>query len=171
MPLYGSDSRGAERLRRMYAGGSGNATARWFARLWARVFGLGLLPRRWVTLEVPGRSSGRSTRFPLGMADVDGRWYLVSMLGEGNWVRNVRANGGRATLHRGRRRPVLLREVPVAERAPIIRTYLRQVPGGRPHIRVPLDAPPADYEAVAADVPVFLVEPAGEGGGTGSDRS
>ena len=118
------------RLRAMYAGGRGDATARRFSRLWAAVFDLGLLPRRWVTLEVPGRRSGRLTRFPLGMADLSGRWYLVPMLGERcNWVQNVRAAGGRVTLRR--RRPVACRltEVPVAERAPIIRALPAEGPG------------------------------------------
>ena len=71
-----------ERLRAMYAGSQANATARRLARLWAAIFSLGLAPRRWVTLEVTGRRSGRATRFPLGMARLNGRWYLVSMLGE-----------------------------------------------------------------------------------------
>ena len=54
--------------------------------------GKGLIPGRWVTLEVPGRTSGKATRFPLGIMDVDGRSYLGSMLGNTcNWVRNVRA--------------------------------------------------------------------------------
>lgn len=75
----------------MYVDGRGDDTARWFARVWRWVFGAGLFPSRWVTLEVPGRSSGRTTAFPLGMADVDGRWYLVSTLGQCNWVANVRA--------------------------------------------------------------------------------
>ena len=46
-----------------------------------------------MTLEVLGRRSGLLRRFPLGMARLDGRWYLVSMLGEQcNWVQNVRAS-------------------------------------------------------------------------------
>ena len=122
------------RLRAMYAGGRGNPAARRFARLWASVFGLGLQPRRWVTLEVTGRRSGRVARFPLGMADWHGQWYLVSMLGEGcNWVQNVRAADGRAVLRRRRTVTCQLAEVPVAERPAIIRRYLEKVPGGRPH--------------------------------------
>ena len=39
-----------QQLREMYDGGRGNQTARRFARLWAKVFALGLFPRRWVTL-------------------------------------------------------------------------------------------------------------------------
>ncbi len=142
----------------MYQGGRGNETARRFARAWARVFRLGVAPKRWVTLEVRGRTSGRITRFPLGMADVGGDWYLVSMLGECNWVRNVRAAGGQATLARFRRRPVHLVEVPVEERPPILKRYLQKVPGGRPHVPVDKDAPVSDFARVAADYPVFRVE-------------
>lgn len=146
-----------DQLRDMYVGGVGNATARRFARRWARVFGTGLLPRRWVTLVVPGRRSGRPTSFPLGMADVDGRWYLVSMLGECHWVANVRAADGRAVLRRRRDRPVRLVEVPVADRGPILARYVDKVPGGRPHIPVGRGAPVAEFQAVAERYPVFEV--------------
>jgi hypothetical protein len=150
------------RLRAMYAGGRGNAAARRFARLWASVFGLGLQPRRWVTLEVPGRRSGKIVRFPLGMADWNGQRYLVSMLGEScNWVRNVRAANGRAVLRRRRAVTCQLAEVPLAERPAIIKRYLETVPGGRPHIPVSPTAPLHDFEAVAPDYPVFRVIPVG----------
>lgn len=141
----------------MYVGGHGNATARRYARSWNIAFRLGLLPRRWVTLEVLGRRTGRVTRFPLGMADVGGEWYLVSMLGECNWVRNVRAAEGRATLRRLRARPVKLVELPVAERAAVIRQYVRKVPGARPHISVDRHEAAAAFEAIAANHPVFRV--------------
>jgi polyisoprenoid-binding protein YceI len=148
----------ADRLWAMYAEGRGDTTARRWSHLWATVFSLGLMPKRWVTLEVPGRRSGRTTRFPLGMADLSGQWYLVPMLGERcNWVQNVRAADGRVTLRR--RRAVLCRlaEVPVAERAPAIRRYRQKVPGARPHIPVDRHAPLADFEAIAPHYPVFRV--------------
>lgn len=141
----------------MYAGGRGNDTARWYARLWSRLFSSGALPRRWVTLEVPGRKSGKTTSFPLGMADVDGRWYVVSMLGECSWVANVRAADGAAVLRRRRRRPVRLIEVPVEQRAPILQRYVDKVPGGRPHVAVPRGAPLAEFARVAPEHPVFEV--------------
>ena len=143
----------------MYVGGRGNATARRYARFWNMAFRLGVLPRRWVTLEVPGRRTGRVTRFPLGMADVGGDWYLVSMLGECNWVRNVRAAEGRAHLRRLRARPVRLVEISVAERAQVIRQYVGKVPGARPHVSVDRHQPVAAFEAIAADHPVFRVVP------------
>ena len=146
-------------LRAMYAGGRGNATARRFARLWAAVLGAGLLPRRWVTLEVVGRRTGRVTRFPLGMADWEGNWCLVSMLGNDcDWVRNVRAAGGLVTIRHGRARARHLVEVPVEERAPILKRYLQKVPGARPHVPVDRNAPLAEFEAIAARYPVFRVE-------------
>jgi polyisoprenoid-binding protein YceI len=150
-----------EGLRAMYQGGHAGAAARRFARLWAVIFALGLAPRRWVTLEVAGRRSGRVTRFPLGMADWAGEWYLVPMLGERcNWVRNVRAAQGRATLRHGRALECRLAEVPVSGRAPVIQRYLSKVPGARPHVPADPRAPLADFEAIAARYPVFRVVPA-----------
>jgi deazaflavin-dependent oxidoreductase (nitroreductase family) len=147
--------------RAMYAGGRGNATARRFSRLWAAAFAVGLFPRRGVTLEVPGRRSGRPTRFPLVTVEADGRWYLVSMLGEDcNWVRNVRAAGGRVTLsRRGRRVACRLVDVSVDRRPEILRRYLAVAPGARPHIPVDRHAPSAVFAAVAAAYPVFQVFP------------
>jgi hypothetical protein len=150
-----------EQLRAMYAGGHGNRTARRFARFWAAVLGAGLAPRRWVTLEVPGRRTGRIIRYPLGMADWHGDWYLVSMLGDDcSWVRNVRAAGGTVTLRHGRARHRHLVEVPVEQRARILQRYLQKVPGARPHIPVDRTASLAEFETIAARYPAFRVEPA-----------
>jgi polyisoprenoid-binding protein YceI len=152
----------ADGLRAMYRGGRAGPGARRYARLWAAVFGLGLMPKRWVTLEVAGRRSGRVVRFPLGMASLDGRWYLVPMLGEQcNWVQNVRAASGRAALRHRRAVACRLVEVPVSERAPVIKRSLEQVPGARPHIPVSRRAPVADFEAIAPRYPVFKVTPLG----------
>ncbi len=80
------------------------------------------------------------------------------MLGENvNWIQNVRAAGGKAVLRSGGREEIQLEEVPVYQRAPILKAYLQRAPGGRPHIPVDKDAPIADFEKVAADFPVFRV--------------
>jgi hypothetical protein len=93
------------------------------------------------------------------MADWQGQWYLVSMLGNGcNWVQNVRAADGHVVLKHGRRRPCRLVEVPIAERPPILKRYLQKVPGARPHIPVDRNAPVADFVSIAGDYPVFRVE-------------
>jgi hypothetical protein len=94
------------------------------------------------------------------MADWEGRWYLVPMLGERcHWVQNVRAAGGRAVIRRRRAVRCRLVELPEAERAAILRRYLLKVPGARPHIPLSPDAPAADFAAIAPSYPVFLVVP------------
>jgi hypothetical protein len=111
-----------------------------------------------VTLEVLGRQSGRAISFPLVMATVAGDRFLVSMLGnDAAWVRNLRAAGGAARLHCGREERVQLEEVPVRERAPLLREYLRVAPGARPHIPVDKDAPLTAFEVIAPRFPVFRV--------------
>ena len=148
-------------LRWMYRTGRPNRLAAVLNRISAWHFATGrLAPRQAVTLEVTGRTSGRTISLPLVVADLDGEEYLVSMLGtDVGWVRNVRAAGGRAVLVRGTRRPVVLLDVPVEQRAPIIKRYLALAPGGRPHIPVDRHAPLSAFEAVAADYPVFRVTP------------
>lgn len=149
-----------EALRDMYSGAKGNVTARRLARLWAWAFSRGVAPgKRWVTLEVPGRTSGKPTRFPLGIATVDGQLYLGSMLGNKcNWVCNVRANHGYAVIDRRGKRQVHLTEVPAELRPPLLKAYLRQVPGARPHIPVEHTRPVADFESIAHEYPIFRVE-------------
>lgn len=144
--------------RWMYPGGRPNLLARVLNRWWAVAHGSGLVPWRLVTLEVTGRRTGRRLSFPLVIADLDGERYLVSMLGEdSNWVRNVRAAGGRAVLRHGRRQVVRLEEVPIDRRAPIVRRYLALAPGPRAFIPVDRSAPVEEFQAVVADIPVFRV--------------
>jgi hypothetical protein len=53
---------------------------------------------------------------------------------------------------------VVLTEVPVADRAPILRRYLLIALGARPHMMVRWNAPLAEFERVAAEYPVFRVD-------------
>ncbi len=125
---------------------------------WAFLHGLGVLPDFLVTLEVRGRRSGRVYANPMVVATVGGKSYLVSMLGErAPWVQNVRAADGHVTIKRGTREAVRLEEVPVEERPPILKAYLRRAPGARPHVPVPKDAPLERFAAVAAHYPVFRI--------------
>ncbi|MEV0154881.1 nitroreductase/quinone reductase family protein [Micromonospora sp. NPDC050686] len=147
-------------LRWMYRAGRPNRLARLMNTLAAWQFSTGLAPAHWVTLEVPGRRSGRPVAVPVVVADHDGGRYLVSMLGtEANWVHNVRAAGGRAVLRHGRREPVRLDEIPVADRPPILRRYLALAPGARAHVPVDRHAAVADFAGVADRFPVFRVTP------------
>jgi hypothetical protein len=142
----------------MYKSGRPNRPAKLLNGLWSRLAASGRSPKQLYSVEVRGRRSGRRISFPVVVADYDGERYLVAMLGEGaNWVANVRAAGGHATLQRGWREHVLLEEVDPTIRGPILRRYLHLAPGARAHIPVDPSAPLEEFDAVAANYPVFLV--------------
>jgi deazaflavin-dependent oxidoreductase (nitroreductase family) len=157
--------------RLFYASGRPNRAGKAFGDFWVKVSNAGLGPEFFVALETVGHKTGRRSSIPLVVADHDGAKYLVSMLGQRSpWVHNVRAAGGRAVLRHGERREVRLVELPAAERAPIIKAYLARAAGGRPHIPVRPDAPLSEFEAIAADYPVFRIEPFGVVGQPGAER-
>ena len=78
-------------------------------------------------LETVGRTTGKPRRTPVNLLTVNGRRYLVAPRGEAQWVRNVRAADGRLALLLGQRREEqVATEVPVADREPILRAYLKR---------------------------------------------
>jgi deazaflavin-dependent oxidoreductase (nitroreductase family) len=144
--------------RWLYRGQRPNRLAKIMNRASATVASTGVTGNYMVTLEVTGRKSGRVISLPLVLAIVDGQRYAVSMLGENvDWVRNARAAGGRAVLRHGRREHIRFEEVPVGQRAPILKAYLQRAPGARPHIPVHKDAPLSEFATIAATLPVFRV--------------
>lgn len=70
----------------------------WLKGVWIPWFtSLGLTSRT-VTLEVVGRKSGKPRRVSLSRTEYAGRMYFVSLAGESEWVRNVRAAAGNTVL-------------------------------------------------------------------------
>ena len=140
----------------LYRGQRPNLIAKILNRAWAVVASRIATSNGLVALEVIGRKSGRIVSFPLVMVTIDGQRYLASMLGDNTqWVRNVRASGGKAVLRSGGREDVQLEEIPADQRAPILKAYLKVASGARPHIPVNEDAPLAEFETIAAAFPVF----------------
>ncbi len=134
---------------------------RWVNRFAGWWSGLGLPPKFQAVLEVRGRTSGRRRSTPVVIATVEGKHYLVSMLGPGSdWVKNVEAARGDAVIRQGRRRPVRLVAVPPEHRAPILREYVRIALSGRQHFPVSVDAALSDFEAIAERYPVYRIDPA-----------
>jgi deazaflavin-dependent oxidoreductase (nitroreductase family) len=114
-------------------------------------------------LEVRGRKSGEPRRVPVNLLEVDGRNYLVSPRGEGQWVRNVRADDGRLALLLGRNRDErVARELPDSEKSPILRAYLRRwkMEVGVFFDGVSADSTDADMLRIAPDHPVFVLSEA-----------
>jgi hypothetical protein len=132
---------------------------RFWSKAYAFLVGLGLTPSVLVTLQVKSQQSGRLYSTVLVGAGYQGQHYLVSMLGNGSqWVRDVRAAGGRAIIKRGGSRPVVLVEIPPAERAPILKAWCQVATSGRKHLPVAYGEPVSAFEGIAADYPVFRVE-------------
>ncbi|HLI45267.1 MAG TPA: nitroreductase family deazaflavin-dependent oxidoreductase [Acidimicrobiales bacterium] len=78
-------------------------------------------------LEVRGRRTGEPRQTPVNLLRYEGSSYLVSPRGETEWVRNVRAGGGRLDLRLGRRRTrYLATELSDDEKIPVLRAYLRR---------------------------------------------
>jgi hypothetical protein len=152
--------------RWLYRHGHANHMAKFLNAAQARLAAAGVGPRWLVMVEVTGCRSGRTISFPAVIADYDNGRYLVSMLGaDTNWVRNVRASGGHAMLRHGDSEPVMLEEVDIDHRAPILRCYLQRAPGARAHIPVDRRAPVEEFERIAAQYPVFRIMPAKETAG------
>jgi hypothetical protein len=137
----------------------------WVNRMVARLAALGLTPGNTVALEVPGRRSGRLRRTSLVVTEQASSRYLVSLAGESEWVRNVRANDYRASLRRLRAMPVRLVELPVQERPPVLKAYLsKRAYSKSPELEareffgVSPDAQLDDLAGIAGRYPVFRIE-------------
>ena len=131
-----------------------------FNRAVARLTRMGVSVLGSRVLETRGRQSGQPRRTPVNLLTVEGHEYLVSPRGNGQWVRNVRADEGRLTLILGRsRRAYLARELDVedARTAQVLRAYLERwkaevgvfFDGAGP------DSSDAELAAIAPKHPVF----------------
>ena len=129
-----------------------------YRRLFWVISTLGLPPSFIVRLEVAGRRSGKIRSTILVTAQHAGERYLVSVLGDvSHWVRNVRAAGGHAVIRHGRRRSVRLEEVPVEQRAPVLRAYLKWALGARAVLQLGPNAPLEEFQRIASQHPVFRI--------------
>jgi F420H(2)-dependent quinone reductase len=146
-------------IRLFYRDWRPTVLGRWINRLNCWWSGLGLPPRFQAALEVRGRVSGRMRANPVVIATVEGKHYLVSMLGpNSDWVKNVEAAHGDAVIRQGRRRQVHLFQVPPGQRAPILREYVSIATSGRRHFPLSVDAPLSDFEAISERYPVYRIE-------------
>jgi deazaflavin-dependent oxidoreductase (nitroreductase family) len=128
----------------------------WIVRLNVAMLRRGLRIGSQYLLSVRGRKSGEMRRTPISIATIEGSRYIVAAFSEAAWVKNVRA-AGTGTIGRGRSlEQVRLVELPVEERGPVLRGFLRQVRGGA---RFFGSADPEVVVAAADHYPVFRLEP------------
>ena len=158
MPTYQDPAEREGFLRFFYRGWHPTRFGRLFNRVHAWLAGLGVLPDLLVNLQTKDRRDGSIHSTVLAVGNYQGDAYLVSMLGEqSEWVQNVRAAGGIASVKRGKLEAVQLEEVPLGERAPIIKAWCQTAASGRRHIPVACNAPVSEFESIAAAYPVFRI--------------
>jgi hypothetical protein len=110
-------------------------------------------------LSILGRTSGKMRSTPVSVLSVAGQRYIVTGFNT-DWVKNARAAGW-GVLTRGRTRErVRLVELPIAERAPILCEFPRQVPHGVQYFEKLLDLPhdPEAFATAAPRCPVFRID-------------
>ena len=133
-----------------------------FNRIVRRLTRMGLSIRGSRELRVRGRVSGEWRTTPVNLLTVDGERYLVAPRGLTQWVRNVRAAGG-GELRLGRRVEAFrAEELADADKAAVLRPYLRLWKAETGVFFDGLDADATDAELVAAGPkhPVFRLVPA-----------
>ncbi|MFP5021760.1 nitroreductase/quinone reductase family protein [Pseudonocardia phyllosphaerae] len=126
----------------------------------------GELPFTLPVLTVPGRRSGAPRHTPLTVYALDGRRYVVGGFPGADWIRNVRAAGGHATLDPGtgaEPEAVVLTEVGDDEARTVLAAWPEVTPQGAEIMienEVARDASPEAFAELAGVCPVFRIDPA-----------
>ena len=133
-----------------------------FNRAVRRLTRMGLGIRGARELRVRGRATGEWRSTPVNLLTVEGEDYLVAPRGATQWVRNLRAAGG-GELRLGRKVEAFrAEEVADADKAAVLRPYLRLWKAETGVFFDGLDEGATDAELVAAGPkhPVFRIHPA-----------
>lgn len=136
-----------------------NRLSAFINRLLARAAEAGIQLYDTQALTVRGRSSGVDRTVVVSALEIDGATYLVAPRGTTHWARNLRAAGeGELRLGRRRRR-FTAEEIPVDERPPILRQYLRRYGGiSKGQFEADADAPEERLREIAPLHPTFRLE-------------
>jgi deazaflavin-dependent oxidoreductase (nitroreductase family) len=126
---------------------------------------LGLPIGRQALLTVEGRRSGLPRTTPVAVNRRGRDWLLVSVYGEGDWVKNLRAAPSAIITRRRREIPVTIHELTDLEAAAVLKELvssiglmLRPVIGR--YFETRHDAPIEEWRDEVARHPVFLLTPA-----------
>jgi deazaflavin-dependent oxidoreductase (nitroreductase family) len=122
----------------------------------------GTLPFDLPVLTVPGRRSGTPRHTPLTVLDRDGVRFVVGGFPAADWIRNVRAAGGLASLRTGGvDEPVRLVELDAADAVAVLREWPAVTPQGVEMMRdagVVDDVTPDALATAVGICPVFRIE-------------
>jgi deazaflavin-dependent oxidoreductase (nitroreductase family) len=114
-------------------------------------------------LRVAGRRTGRPHDVPIRVAVKDGQHYVVSLLGETEWARNLRAAGTATLLDGPRARTIRGDELTPQESVAFLRWYVTIPEHGlsvRAGLRInPRRPDPRELRRAAEQHPVFRLVP------------
>ena len=134
---------------------------------------LGISMGSFALLTVRGRKSGKPIETPIAIFVQEGKSYLIASYGIVNWVRNLRAAGGEATITRSRRtEKIHAVELSPEAGTPILRESVRSGPPGipdviirvfrsffvLPYLNVNVDSSLEEFEREVLTHPVFLLQ-------------
>lgn len=126
----------------------------------------GELPFDLPVLTVPGRRSGVPRETPLTVYETGDARYVLGGFPGADWIVNVRAAGGHATLSTGgsaEPEAVVLTELPPDQARPVLEAWPEVTPEGVQVMvenGVAADATPESLGALAGTCPVFRIDPA-----------
>ena len=134
---------------------------------------LGVKIGSFALLTVRGRKSGKPIETPIAIFVHEGKNYLLAPYGVVNWVRNLRAAGGEATITYSRRtQKIHAVELSPEVAAPILREAALSGPPGipaavirvyrslfvLPYLNITVDSSLEEYEREVLTHPVFLLQ-------------
>ena len=127
----------------------------WFVQ---RLIRWGCAPQHYYLLTVPGRKTGLLRTKPVALVEEGEQKWLVAPYGAVNWVLNARA-AGKVTIARGGYvEEFLIKELPVAARAPLLKQYITLFPITRPYFDTLPSDPMERFAHEAQRRPVFLLQ-------------
>jgi deazaflavin-dependent oxidoreductase (nitroreductase family) len=110
------------------------------------------------TLAIRGRKSGEVRTNPVNPFEIEGRTYLLAPRGTTEWVRNLRAASEGELRKGGRTRHFTAREVPDAEKLPLLRVYVdRWAWEAKDFLGVGKDATEEQLREIAHENPAFEI--------------
>lgn len=126
----------------------------------------GKLPFELPVLTVPGRRSGAPRSTPLTIHESGGTRFVVGGFPAADWIKNVRAADGRATLSSTpttEPEPVVLTELPADAARPVLQAWPKVTPDGVELMvenGVAAEPTPEALGELAGICPVFRIDPA-----------
>ncbi|QBD79841.1 DUF385 domain-containing protein [Ktedonosporobacter rubrisoli] len=129
---------------------------RFFNFIFKTLVQLGRIPGAHL-LRAPGRKSGKMYITPIFVLKLDGQRWLVAGFKNSDWVKNIRASGWGELVHDRQVERVKFIEETSAERASLLREFVRRAPGANRGYTISPNASLEEYEAIVPEHPIFRI--------------